>query len=366
MYLVTFTSLVAVLLTYFSQYHIYKNFYRIAFFIITFIACIHYNFGTDYESYYDMYVTLSHNFSIENIFTSDNLFVEPGWAFLNLIFSGFGDPLGFILLVAFLNIIQNYIFYVLIKRYVNPKHRWLALIIYLFSSTFYILNFSMMRQGFAVSLIVLAVIFLVENKCIKGFIVVLLASLVHTSALIFIPVLLLKYFKLYNRKLLCILLWISVICMFFFNSLTSSLFNYLVVMEAFEDYQGYADFGSTSIGIGFFLNSIPYVIISYMLLNRKLNLSRPIIVMSVIMFITLILVPFTLNITLIGRLLYYFSVFAIVIIPNLYMRIKKPLIKYGITFIYLFMLLWGYSDFFKPSNWAYLGYKTFHTIFDAF
>ena len=240
-----------------SKYKKYGNLYKVAFIIITIIACIHYNFGTDYDNYYDIYSDISNFYSLDDISFSDGMFIEPGWTFLNIIFSSFGDPLGFIILVAFLNILQNYIYYKFIKIYVNPDNRWFAMSIYLFSSTFYILNFSMMRQGFAVSLIIGAAMLFLKNKYIWSFCLVLFAFLVHKSALIFLPFLPLGLSKFKNRKILNIVLWSSVIVVFVFSTFTSTLYSTIITTQTFEDYQGYDDFGTTSIGIGFFINLIP-------------------------------------------------------------------------------------------------------------
>lgn len=363
MYFVTCISLLAIILTYLSQYKNYNILFKLAFLFITIIACIHYNFGTDYDNYYDLFRELS-RYSFEEVLQLNIVHVEPGWAFLNILFSHLGDPLGFFVLVCLLNIIQNYIYYVFIKKYVCPKYRWLALTIYLFSSTFYILNFSMMRQGLAVSLVVLATMLLSNQKYLYALLIVLLSSCIHKSALIFLLAFPVGLCKFENSRALLVILWGGVIIAFASSSMISSIYSSVIGLQVFEKYQGYEDFGTTSIGVGFFINLLPYLVITCMVFNKKI-LSKSMFYMSIIMFLSLILNAFTLKITLIGRLLFYFSVFSIVVIPNLYKQIKSQPIRLCLIFIYLFMILSGYSDYFKPSNWAYEDYKTFHTVFEA-
>lgn len=338
--------------------------FKIAFVIITIIACIHYNFGTDYENYYNLFRELA-SYSPLDVLQLRVIFTEPGWALLNIIFSKIGDPEGFFVLVIILNIIQNLIYYLLIKSYVPAKYRWFALIIYLFSSEFYILNFSMMRQGLAVSLIVLATLFLSSRKYLFALLIILLSSLIHKTSLVFLLVFPIAFCKSESNKTLLMILWGAIIIAFASSSMVSSIYTSVIGLQLFEQYQAYDNFGTTNIGIGFFFNLIPYLVITYLVCVKKVILSRTIMLMSLIMFISLIISAFTLNITLIGRLMYYFSVFSIVVIPNVYNQIKIPQLRLFIIFIYLFMIFSGYSNYFKPSNWAYEGYRTFQTIFKA-
>ena len=56
------------------------------------------------------------------------------------------------MMVAVLNVIQNVIYYKFIKA--NVERTWwpIAVFIYLFSTSFYLLNFSMMRQGLVIAI----------------------------------------------------------------------------------------------------------------------------------------------------------------------------------------------------------------------
>ena len=184
---VTFTSILAVFLTYLSKYKGLEQLYNLSFVLVTIVACVHYNFGTDYPTYYEIFLRVNQSYDISSLSFASDLYVEPGWAFINYIFSLFGVPLGFFLMVAVLSIIQNAIYYKLIKNYVTSNSRWFAMAIYLFSSTLYILNFSMMRQGFAVSLVAMALMFLCEKRFVLSILMNIFAALIHTSALIFLP-----------------------------------------------------------------------------------------------------------------------------------------------------------------------------------
>ena len=362
---VTFTSILAVFLTYLSKYKGLKKLYNISFVLVTIIACVHYNFGTDYPTYYEIFLRVNQSYDISSLSFASDLYVEPGWAFINYIFSLFGVPLGFFLMVAVLSIIQNAIYYKLIKNYVTSNFRWFAMAIYLFSSTLYILNFSMMRQGFAVSLVAMALMFLCEKRFVLSILMNVFAALIHTSALIFLPFLLIRKLKLHNTTFILFILWSLFFVFLLLSPVVASVLTYFMHLSFFSGYLGYINYGTSSLGLGFILQSVPYLLITYMLINKRNYFSYNIVLMATLMFVAFVMTPFVVNISLLGRVFYYFTVFSVVVIPNFYLKCNLGIIKYFAIFIYFFMLVFDYLDFFDPSHWSYEGYKTFNTIFEA-
>jgi len=365
MYLVTITSIIAVFLTFLSKFKGLTKLYKIAFTLVTVVACLHYNYGTDYPTYFEIFLKVYRSYDISTLSYASDLSIEPGWAFINYIFSFFGVPFGFFLLVIVLNIIQNIIYYKLIKKYVDPRYRWFSMVIYLFSSTLYILNFSMMRQGFAVTLIILAVMCLCKKKYWISILLNLVAAMIHTSSLIFFPFLCIRLLKLCNTKFILSLFWAMFIIFILISPIVASVLSYFMSLPFFMGYSGYMNYGTTSLGMGFVLQSIPYVIITYILVNKRKFISYDMVLMAMLMFVAFVMTPFVLNITLLGRIFYYFTVFSVVVIPNIYFKYNLGIVKYLITFIYLFMLVFDYMDFFNPYHWSYDGYQTYHTIFEV-
>ena len=106
---------------------------------------IHYDYGNDYMPYYNVYKQVtSYRFDLSGILAGD-YFREPGWVLLCWFFKPIG---GFFMMVAVLNLIENMLVYRTIKIYVEKKWWPLSVFIYLFSTSLYLLNFSMMRQKF--------------------------------------------------------------------------------------------------------------------------------------------------------------------------------------------------------------------------
>ena len=366
MFLVTVISLIAVLLSYISKQRKYDSLFKIAFILITYIACIHYNFGTDYESYYRIYNEINSSFDLKFFSVTEDYGIEPLWAFLNLVFSTFGDPIGFFMMVAFLNVVQNLIYYKLINKYVDPKNRWLAMLIYLFSTNFYLLNFSMIRQGFAISIVVLSVIYLLEDKYIKSILLVFIAGLIHTSAFIILPFLLLRLVKMENSKIIVLALWGAFVVFLMFSSLASSMIFSILGSAIFGGYENYSStYSGTGLGLGVALDSVAYIATSYILLSDSAKMTYSHKIMSILMFVSFVILPFLQYIMILGRIAFYFNVFSIVVLPMVYSCMKIKPIRLICMFIYLFMLCYNYIDFFNPSHWAYQGFKTYHTIFEV-
>ena len=91
------------------------------------------------------------------------------------------------MMVAVLNVIQNVIVYKQIKNNVERKWWPLAIFVYLFFTSFYVLNFSMMRQGLVICLFLGVWGCIKDKKCIRAFLILLLGTAIHKSALILLP-----------------------------------------------------------------------------------------------------------------------------------------------------------------------------------
>ena len=116
MYIVIFCSLIALLLTYLESTDQAEGGMKWGFVIVTILGMIHYDYGNDYMSYYDIYKqVISYRFDLSGIFAGD-CYPEPGWVLLCWFFKPIG---GFFMMVAVLNLVQNMLVYRTIKNYVE-------------------------------------------------------------------------------------------------------------------------------------------------------------------------------------------------------------------------------------------------------
>lgn len=360
MYIVIFCSIIATILAYYSKYEGNDKLLKFGFAIVTFLGCIHYNYGNDYMAYYSYFREYS-LLDFKDVLSSD--LREPGWGFINWLFK----PFGFFTMVAALNILQNIIYYTFIKLYVNPSWRWLAVFVYLFNQSFYLLNFSMMRQGLTISLFVWAIMLINNKRRIRSVLLVILSYTIHTSAIIGLPFLFLsflpqKYIKYYGISLL-----ILTGALFFIPSFASHIFEFAMTtqsdLDKYSEYQKVED--SSIFGIGFVLSIIPYFVSYNALIKKSDLLNESIRFITLVSIFGLIVFPFqVVGASMIIRLCSYFSVFQIVIIPELYGRINNGIVRNGLLFIYIFVIIFQYNMFFHSPTWIE-SYSDFHTIIDV-
>jgi hypothetical protein len=159
------------------EYKIDKNIKFVFFFIscclLVFLSGLRGSVDGDYESYLDIYnkVTI-HYKDYSNI-------VEPGYIFLNRI--AFKTNLGFnflVFIMAILTILPK----ILIFHKLSTNLPF-TLIIF-FSTSFFIFDFTQIRQAFAIGVFIYSLRFIIEKKIFLYFSFVSLASLFHVSALI--------------------------------------------------------------------------------------------------------------------------------------------------------------------------------------
>lgn len=360
MFVVVSTSFIALLLAYLSRYSKYKKGLEWGFVIVTFIACIHYNYGNDYENYFQLWNDVKKK-PLQNLFNY-GIKAEPGWLFLNWIFRFDG---GFFCLVAILNVIQNYIYYRFIKEFVPRNWYWLAMILYLCDTSLYVLNFSLMRQGLVVALFIGSFLLINKKKYLFSITLLLLTPFIHKSAVVCLPLLLFPLLSGKWVKFYLIIILALTIVLFFFKESIATIYDTVMSIEDFEKYQNYEDRLSTdSLGLGFLLGLIPYFFLIYFLLKEGTQLTKETQMLLIISYLSLLVVPFKLYTqSIVSRVGIYFSAFLVASIPWMYSNIKGKLIRAGATVIIIFLTMYSYFRFFSSETYGEF-YYNFHSIFE--
>ena len=360
------TSVIAIILAYLSGTAKFSKLklFELAFALITFIACIHYNYGTDYAKYYYMFTTMSQNPHTIDLIKS-GYYKEPIWAYLNYLLP---RPYGFLWIVAAFNLIQNYIYYRFISENMEERKRWISLALYLFLTNFYVLNFSMIRQGFTVALCLAAGMYATKKKWIPAVAIVLLASMVHLSALVFLPFIFMCFLPIKKGHIYSIVFLGASVVLFLFQDIVNKIFS--LFSDNFSSISSYLVYTETmtgwgnTLGFGFLLSAITYVVFFYFMSKRFEEFEYKQKLFIVFSCVAFCVIPFQMNVTSIfGRIGTYFSVYQICTVPLVYSKIKEPVIRYTISFIFVFMMIVGYYRFFFTS-WSATGYETYHSIFD--
>lgn len=363
MWFVIITSLFAVLLTYLSKFRGKEKLFHIAFVMMTCIAAIHYDYGTDYMTYYDLWYKYSGwdlKFFLDEFFTQTS-YMESGWILLNIIF-GFKN--GFFLLVALLNIIQNYVYFRLIRDYVSRENRWLAMFLYLFMDCLYLVNFSMMRQGFAAAMFVAAIMLMNKRRYVLAISILLFTTTVHVTAFVCIPFLLLYLIPQDKIKVLVQAMLGFLVVMFLFANMAKDLLTAVLTIEQFGKYEA----GDTisGVGLGYVLNHIPNVVLMAAIIRKGMLKTKEERIMSIITVSDMLLTPLQMSgAAMIGRLGVYFMAFRIAMIPTVYARIPVASYQKAVYFILIAMTLMDYYIFFNSWFYAESFGGEFKTIFSV-
>lgn len=357
-------SIITIFFAQISQFKTKDKFLRLAFVLLTIIAAIQYGYGTDYMRYYELwderYASKDVATLIENFFNQTD-WTEPGWMLLNAIF-GFKN--GFFVLIAIVSIVENYIYYRLIKDYVPAKWRWFAVFLYVCMDNLYLLNFSMFRQGLTVALFVAAVMLMNKRKLLPAIAVIVLSLTIHLSAAICIPFIALYFMPLKKTSALAVFLLLFTFVIFVFKGVIISA---LDMMSSFEELGKYSNYGRKTlggVGIGYILIHIPNVVILYALFTDKLIKTREQRVIALLAFCDMLITPLQFyGADMAGRLSVYFMCFRVASLPVIYSNIRVRGIRIGLVSISVFTTLLMYYQFFKNYTEGYSeGYRTIFSV----
>lgn len=361
MYVVIVCSLLALLLTYLESKHKLRGGMKLGFILVTLLGVIHYDYGNDYMAYYDIYKSIVNvPFNFSNVI-GGYVYKEPGWAFINYAFKPIG---GFFMMVAVLNIIQNVIYYRFIKN--NVARSWwpMAIFIYLFSGNFYLLNFSMMRQGLAIAIFLAMWKYIKTRRWVVALIGLILASTIHSSALVLIPFSFWGFLRMSNGKIWAILYAVLFFVLWSAEGFLNRIFETVIVFEEFQEYSYYLkDAESVEFGVGFLINLLPFVVSIYYLMidKEQTEQNHQLVALATVGYMIL---PFSQILPSIGRVGMYFNVFSIGAFTMAYSGIKTRYLKYALVFVFMFMTLYDYWNFFNSAVFS-KSYSTFQTIFSA-
>ena len=331
------------------------------FILVTILNAIHYDYGNDYMPYYKLYLEIVDMPFSWDIISNSIIHQDSGWVLLNYVFKPFG---GFFMLVIVLSIIQNIIIYNFIKSNVAAPNRTFALFIYLMTTSFYLMSFSMLRQWFVVCVFLGCWSMIKRRQWIRVLLILYLCSFIHGSANILLPFAFWGYIPIRYGKFIVTFLILLFIVLFINNELIQNVVSILQDSGEFDLY--FERYGDTSsefeFGLGFILQLLPlFVAFWYLLKNKGSDTDKSLVLLSSIGLLIIFFMPI---IPLIGRVSIYFSIFKIASIPIMYYAINNRILKYGLIAIIILLTTYDYILFFSNPVWI-KDYSTFKTIFHA-
>lgn len=283
--------------------------------LLTWISGYRYYVGADYSAYVNMY----NQYSYLNI----------GSRFLYDIANFISDnSQTIIVLYAFLT--NLFLFLIIYKMKDRLKNTYLIMATYLF--VYFPFSLNIIRQTLSIMIVLYLLLLCEEKKYIKAFIFLILAIMIHSSAVVLIPYFLLYIFdKNENKSNKIIILTILLIAGIIMYSL------FLGNIFGIKRYFGYmSKFNFKDIEITTIYSYAPFMIISILysnIIKKNINIK-----LLSIFFYSGVIWEFLFSSTQIFRIGMYFSITLIILIPALINKTKNIHTKSFVVFVYILFL----------------------------
>lgn len=348
-----------------QQVGIFKNGLKASYVLVFLFLSLRYDYGNDYSSYFGGYFSLQ-SFSDENFYYKG---YEFAWQYLNYFFKYlFGDA-GFHLMLSSMAAFTCFVLYRFTIKYIPLKYYTFGTALLLIEPNNILVLSSAMRQSIAVTVFLLSFDYLLQRKYAKYILGILVASLFHSSAVIFIALIALN---IVNWRMYLPYVFIVFFGLFFLLNNLTVLFNQVnILLESQESqYLAYTKQGfvERKIGLGFALSVLLYFVV--LITNRKETYNIQQNTILKIVLVALIFLILSLSVEMANRLNYY--IFPVVVsaysvtLVNLgkYKLSSSPFIaRLIMSTIVVFIVYQNYlfwqSEVYSPY------FKQYYTIFQS-
>nr|BCB22774.1 EpsG family protein [Erysipelothrix tonsillarum] len=296
-------------------------YYSISLMLLLFLLG-HRGFSPDYENYVSRFYLVQNN-----SFTQYLGFMEPVYLGLLFIITRFfpNNPQMMFFIYAFISLLLVYLESYRVRNEINPVIFQLVFVTVLFP-----LYFSFVRQGLAMSILIFGNRYLEDKKYFKYFLLTIISTLIHYSAIVMIGVLVMRIvvdkLELSLRKILMILLpsllGFFLICYF----ITPILFG---KFPWFERYAYMFDIGKLYISSIRSIAQFYLLIIVLIYYRKKLNFDSKLsfYLTQFVWLLSMVVVSFVFPI---GRIGYYFYFYGLYLYAFLGKEIQNNNISYKI------------------------------------
>lgn len=322
-----------------------------------------YDVGVDAEAYIGLFNVLK-GMSFNQIMDFE-IYYEKGYMILNHIIQYFTLNDQSILITTSFIIISSII--VLIYKYSEE----MFLSVYLFITlTFYYSSMNIIRQYVAMAILTYSISFVKKRKIIPFTLIVFIASLFHSTALIFLIVYLFPLFKFSYKKTLITISATTIITIFLFPIIGFIL----TKIPQYQEHIGYlgsnklASILKTAVLLCIFLFGLsfkyhehekPDKICKINTITEFEDMSKEIVIknsdeniFSFMILIATMISLVSIRMSILGRVSEYFALYSIIYIPNVINKIKSNNIKNLVVFVVvLFALLYNAVIFIYRPEW---------------
>lgn len=354
-------ALLACLLALLQSIGLWKSGLFAGFLVTIIFYALHYDFGNDYMSYYDWFLSLYHTPFPSTYDEFKEWSRDPGWDLINWCFGVLFGENGFFYLVALFAVIQGYAYYGLIRKYVPEKWYWLSMAIYVFSSPLYLQSFNVMRMAFVMAIFVRLVPRLQSKEFFRPIIVLLLCTFIHASSVILFIVVVFSIIPL-RPQIIAITSVMGLLLLLFSTSLVDKMIDIFPTLTSLERFAVYiGDDGNHSFGFGYILKLIPFYIVVVKMMKDEVD-SKYHFVIS-IWLLGVVLQPLSQVSMIIDRITYYFETMSVVVLPIIYATVKNKPLQMSFVMIWFIFAVATIYHYMSPESVFYEPYRHYQTIF---
>lgn len=254
---------------------------------------------------------------------------------------------------VFIQIIHSFLslFFIYLSLEKINYHKFYMLFIYICMVDFYLLNLIGIRQGLAISIVFYALVLYVYNsKKLWAFFYLLLAVMVHYSAIILL--ICFPFFPLLKKKYSN-----SMYIFFLLLSLILYKINFLSFLTSFliGRYESYSNGGlESNIFKILIYNSLFLFLLFSKIKNKNFNINF----LFNYYFIGIVIVNIFASNTFLSRIWFYFEISLLILIPFLIFNQAKKMIRnfLFVGFSIYFSLMYIYAIYFNFGNTGYQNY----------
>lgn len=291
------------------------------------VSALRYNVGSDYQAYEDL-------FSRIESYDLNNSAYEFGYVLLNKMIYLISDNNQSIFIIT--SFVILFFIVITIFRYSNKLEVSMFLFITLY---FYYSSFNIVRQYISIAIMFYATRYIFDRNFKIYVLCVIIALFFHTTAIFALPLYFLSDKKLNNKMLI-----ISIIVTCIVLVLINPIFNIITVLfPKYAYYEGGVLFTSGSYRSIIVIGSIFFS--TYLYRNKIIRKDEKNTLYINAMFIGLIVSILGIKSVLFIRIMSYFSIYSILLIPNFinsFEKKLKPLVYLliiNISYIYCYLLL---------------------------
>lgn len=326
-----------------------KIFLLMSFLSVFIISAIRFGIGTDYFMYKSIYLTAASGVGPEQL--SKLYQVEPGWATLNYLLGlVFKNGQTIFIVVALISTICVYKGIIYFDKRINTGF---AIFVYLI--ILYLPSFNILRQGFALSILMISFKYIEEKKIVKFILILALAMSFHYTAILFLPV-----YYILNKDIGKVKWIIILACVILVFINYNDLINLIIGLGPyFEKYSKYETQGFIKINKTFLILQI-IMLMFIAVCNKALKQKDKFMHRMLSMYYISIILSFLGSlVSFAGRADLYFSISQIIFLPymckNLFKE-KNKIVAYVVIIIYL--LIFWYICYYYSGNNQCFPYKT--------